>query len=205
MMEALIVTLAGAITLAVIAYRASRKRIWVAEENMPYELTGASLYASEREYRTRTPVPLRGVVDQVYCTAGDYLVPVETKRRTHARVYPSDSLQLSAQALLLRRRRFWWLSRAKVADHGYVRLVTDRGISYQRVELSAKATIIDAYRRYCDVRTGQVEPHAATSLGLCRKCAYRTHCPHPTQHTHTNRENHGRPAHQVRRVANGRH
>lgn len=146
---------------------------------MPVELRTARLEASERDFVARidgNPVPVRP--DQIYRTADGRLVPVDSKTRSGARVFPSDVIEVSVQRLALAQDpRF--TGNARVADYGYVRLA--RGgrngrPAYKRIELMTEDDLTQLYRRYQDVVAGRLSPVCQTNPRACAGCGYRARC-----------------------------
>src|SRR3989344_4550472 len=142
------IILAGLLLLVFTGYFFIRRKWrarWEQKENLPTELRGAGLWASEKTFHCRRPISLTGRVDQVYRVNRNMLIPVDTKKRARAAVYESDRLQLSQYALLIRRRPWGWLSGLKMANHGYVRLVTHEGVHYRKVDLMSEKEVVVAY------------------------------------------------------------
>lgn len=175
-----LVILTGLLLLVFTGYFFMRRKWrarWEQKENLPTELRGASLWASEKPFHCRRPISLTGRVDQVYRVNRNMLVPVDTKKRARAAVYESDRLQLSQYALLIRRRPWGWLSGMKVAKHGYVRLETQEGVHYRKVDLLSEKEVVDSYHRYLDVMSGRQAPNFAENKRLCFRCPQRGKCP----------------------------
>lgn len=172
----------GTVLLAIplFLYRArmvSRQRFRLTP-GLPEELRDAVLFASEKEYVSYKPIPLRGRVDQVYQTVNGDLVIQDSKRRGLVRIYTSDRLQLSLYRDLIKNRPWSWLLNKKFTHHGYIRLITPSGVVYHRVDLLTTDSVQQTYQRYQEVMDGRVEPAPAAHRGLCRQCAYTVECPH---------------------------
>ena len=88
---------------------------WESSENRPALLRQARLLMSEKPIRCRKPVPLHGRVDQVYQLANGEVCIVDSKSRRIPRVYPSDIIQGSVYATILRANGY------TVHAQGYVR------------------------------------------------------------------------------------
>lgn len=145
---------------------------------MPPDLAGARLVMSEHLLRTRSPVKLVAKTDQVFLIEErQELVPVETKTRLRDEVYPSDVIELSVQACVMRHGRPQGLKGARVATYGYVRVVVPGSVPrYHRVDLYGDDEVVAMRRRRLQVEAGAVEPAAAPRMGMCCKCAYRSKC-----------------------------
>jgi RecB family exonuclease len=152
----------------------------VKNENLPEELKGSRLWASEQDFSCWRPVRLTGRVDKVYKRPDGEFVLVETKRRKYARVYESDRLQLSIYRTLLRHGvRDGWLRRPTVAMRGYVRVVKrDGDVSYMPVQLLDDVDVVQAHHRYWDLLAEREKPRSAQNAGLCKKCSSQARCPY---------------------------
>ncbi|MHB8699246.1 MAG: PD-(D/E)XK nuclease family protein [Sulfuricaulis sp.] len=150
---------------------------WEKKENLPTELRGSRLWASEKSFHIRRPIPLTGRVDQVYRINRNTLVVIDTKSRSKAVVYESDRAQISEYAMMIRHRPWGWLSGLQVAKHGYVRLVTHEGVYYRKIDLLSEKELIGLYRRYLDVMSGRRPPEFAENERLCFGCPQRGKCP----------------------------
>jgi CRISPR/Cas system-associated exonuclease Cas4 (RecB family) len=161
-----------------LALRSYGRRRWLARESFPADLKLSTLWASEKRLACRYPVPLHGQVDQVFRTPNGALCPVDTK--SHSRAYPSDILQLSVYAFILRHRRRWGVfPPVHVTSHGYIRLAGGNRIRYQRVNLLDDARIIDYHHRYHQLLKNRTSPMYCRSPNFCRRCAYRKMCNNP--------------------------
>jgi len=177
------VVLAAAFVVTVIVVmmmRAWTRARWYRADLLPDALTGSTLFASERAYRIRRPIPLSGIVDQVF-RSGNRLTVTDTKRRPVAKAYYSDRVQLSLYRLLLERGanpwwRFWVTY--TVDPVGWVRNVTPKGVVYVPVELLPVEQMVALHERYWSTRQGKRGPAPAASAGLCHKCLYRPECRH---------------------------
>ncbi len=179
-MNSQLIILLVLLTVVFIGYgliRRYQRARWESKENLPDELRGAKLWASEKSFQCRRPVPLIGRVDQVFRVKKNHLIPVDTKHRNKASVYESDRLQLSQYAVLIKRRPWGWLSGMKVEQHGYLRIVTHEGVIYRRVELMPEKDVISAYHRYLDILSGKARPDFAENERLCYRCEQREKCP----------------------------
>lgn len=179
-MNGQLITLMVLLTVVFLGYGLIRRyqRVrWESKENLPEELRGAKLWASEKSFQCRRPVPLIGRVDQVYRVKKNHLITVDTKHRNKVVVYESDRLQLSQYAVLIKRRPWGWMSGMKVEQHGYLRLVTHEGVHYRRVELMPENEVVSAYHRYLDILSGRERPDFAENKRLCYRCEQREKCP----------------------------
>lgn len=135
--------------------RLGRALHWWRQENMPTELRRAALYLCEEDISTRTPVALHGRPDQVYRTADNTLVLLDTKARKAHRVFPSDIIQLSVYRVILAHSQ-----PLAVAPHGYIRTVvqTTQGeeVRYHKTMLLSTREIIALHRQYNAIRQAAV-------------------------------------------------
>lgn len=149
----------------------------VERDAMPDEIAVGRLVYSEQTLQADRPVPLSARVDQVYLTTRGTLVPVETKRRHAAKIWPADVIELSVQATVLAHSpdsRKW---HGRIADYGYVRIAAEgRKPVYLRTPLLTAAEVRALHDRYFDLHQGRVTPVPAQHQGLCRKCGQRTKC-----------------------------
>lgn len=167
--------------LAIAAYwwwRRVRYRSWQRREHMPAELVAARLWGSEKAIRTRSPVPLFGRIDQAYRLRNGQIVIVDTKTRSHDRVYRSDIIQLSVYRLIITHRP-WPLPHRDVAPYGYVRVVQNGHVQYRRVDLLAFDEVVSLYRRYAQLRGHHLTPRFSRNAGMCRGCSMHEHCERP--------------------------
>lgn len=177
MSTAIMIASVAGLALAAYWLAARSRTAWQSTEPLPAELYGARLWASEKPLRCRWPVNLCGRIDQAWRTRDRRIVAVETKYRLKPTIYPADRLQLSLYAFLLRRRPWAWLSRTRIASHGYVRVVTPAGVTYMQVQLLTDHEAVAACDRYLDLTCRRTAPRAAASPALCRACAYASDCP----------------------------
>jgi hypothetical protein len=115
-------------------------------------------------------------VDQVFFD-GTWLIPVETKTRAHAKIYPADLLELGVQAAVLSVQTGPGLRGRRVAPFGYVRLVLP-GLPprYQRVDLPDQAAIVGYYHRFRDLHAGRLQPRPPFDPAVCRSCPHAKRC-----------------------------
>ncbi len=142
-------------------------KFWIQRENLPGELITAKLFMSEQDISCRSPA-LHGTPDQVFETADDRLIPVDTKTRQHNKVYESDIIQLSVYRTILSKK----FSSRNIAEYGYVRLVVDnprygRKIRYAKVRLMPESEIVRLLQSYWSIRKGKVIPICTCSGKLC--------------------------------------
>lgn len=177
---------AGTLWVVWLCRRRARRRRGAAydtgeRQHMPDELAHGKLLLSETRIITDSPRPLGARVDQVFLAPQGYLVPVETKRRQGRRVYAYDVIELSVQAVILRRGKTG-LKRYPVANWGWVRAVRrNQKPQYIRAHLLGDQELVALYERYQDLRKGRATPDASGVRAICRKCAYAQKCPHPWQ------------------------
>ncbi len=160
-------------------HRSPADRDYEADERnrMPAELADGKLVLSEQYWRTDVPRKLGARFDQVFLTPDGRLVPVDTKRRRRTRVTPYDQIEVSVQGAVLRHGRPGPLSRYEVASYGYLRIVRESlPTVYLRFPLLGDCELEALVDRYQGIQSGEVEPRAARSPAMCRKCAYRADC-----------------------------
>lgn len=145
----------------------------VERASMPDELVNATLVINERTLWRRGPRPFAAKTDQVFLTEDGLLVPVETKARR--RVYDSDVVQLSCQALALSHTAG---IKGRPAGWGYVRLAAPgTRPRYQRVTLLPAAQIDLLWDRWDDLKRGRANAIARPAHYRCTHCQLRTRCP----------------------------
>lgn len=136
------------ISRAQVLSRVTKRMIWLHEEDMPRVLQNSTIFLNEQEVSIESPIRLHGRVDQVYRTAGDMLIPVDTKTRDRFCVYRSDIIQLSVYGMIL---RYMNAGRYKVSGTGYIRVVIVQNngerIKYMPVKLLPDKDIIALYQR----------------------------------------------------------
>lgn len=158
------------ITAWVVMNRHGRQE-WERRERRPATLRQGRLLMSEREIRSRHPVPLVGRPDQVYRLSDGALCVVDTKRRNTARVYAADVLQLSVYGVILRGLRH------RVSDVGFVRVVTPLRIEYVPVTLYTTEAVVDVWHRWTVLRGGASMPNGPVHSSLCMSCGHARRCP----------------------------
>ena len=175
-MEAWVFGVLFSLVVALVLWRrrGGARAAWLARERMPDEIETARLLASERRFRCERPVALSGAPDQVYGLADGRAVLVETKRRPRPDVHDADVAQLSIYRVLLAGQRAF--RDRDIAEYGYLRLVTARGVVYRRVELWDAGRVVALHRRYWALREGRDAPSGAVAAGLCRRCGHRGRC-----------------------------
>lgn len=89
------------------------------QERVPALLRTCTLYMNEELLSAQRPWPMRGRVDQVFRAPSDLLILLDTKTRSHHRVYASDIKQLSCYGYMLLQSR----PGVKVSRKAYVRTV----------------------------------------------------------------------------------
>lgn len=152
---------------------ASRRDHRVEMSKMPDEIATGTLVMSEEKIRTTIAgARVCGRTEQVYRTAQGVLIPVESKTRAVSRVYMSDVIQTSLQALALRDVR------RKVADQGYVRTShpTTKAVAYHPIQLMPRHLLERLVTRYFDVIEGRSVPTHQENRAACEKCGFRDKC-----------------------------
>lgn len=183
-MVALGLVLILAIAIALLARRwdarRRRGRYDNERERMPAELRQAPLVASEQLLRSRGAYPFHGRTDQVYRVNG-LLVPVETKTRRRPRIYLSDVVQLSIQAVMLAEAPAALTRGAAPATYGYIRFRHQDNSVYRRVELLRPEVLYRWHDRFWAVRVGERAPQITHFPAMCFSCPHQDRCSQATR------------------------
>lgn len=142
---------------------------------MPSVIADGRLVLSETYHRTEIPRRLGARFDQVFRGTDGLLYVVDTKRRRRRVVYGYDQIELSVQAAVLRHGRVPGAS-SPVAPVGFIRIVCQGVVSYERVALLGDEQLASLHARYFALMRGQVQPCGPATPGVCRKCAYLASC-----------------------------
>ncbi|KZC39849.1 hypothetical protein RHOFW510R12_00985 [Rhodanobacter sp. FW510-R12] len=142
---------------------------------MPAVIAEGRLVLSETYHRTDVPRRLGARFDQVFSGTDGLLYVVDTKRRRRRVVYGYDQIELSVQAAVLRHGRVPG-GTGPVAPVGFIRIVCQGVVSYERVALLSDERLANLHARYFAVVRGQVQPCGPETPGACRKCAYLARC-----------------------------
>ncbi|MFT3815565.1 MAG: PD-(D/E)XK nuclease family protein [Acidovorax sp.] len=140
---------------------------------LPAEMRSAELVFSERLFHATTPIVISAKVDRVYRRCDGVFVLLELKTRSHARIYPSDVIELSAQRVALLRDLG-----QPVAGYGYV-LIQDssgRQLACRRVRLLSESSVARLAARRRNLLAGVDQPVANGAPHLCRSCPQRPLC-----------------------------
>ncbi|UJJ60597.1 hypothetical protein [Rhodanobacter denitrificans] len=159
------------------AGRESSQAVYERQERsaMPAMIAGGRLILSETYHRTEVPRRFGARFDQVFMGTDGLLYPVDTKRRGRRAVYGYDQIELSVQAAVLRHGRVPGAD-APVAPCGWIRLVCQGTVRYERVELLGDEELANLHARYFAVVRGQVKACGPSTPGACRKCPYLSRC-----------------------------
>jgi len=121
------------------------------------------------------PVPLSGRPDELYLSADQCIVPVDTKpwRGGRASAALSERIQLSVYRLILE-----YGYGKQVAAHGYIRRQGDQPgqIRYVKAELLSHDEVLAYYVRFIERVTGKQRPHFADNRS-CTTCRFKAGCP----------------------------
>lgn len=110
---------------------------------LPDILARAECIMNEADIRTQLPVPLHGRVDQVFRLDDGRLLILDTKTRSRPNAYPSDIVQISVYALILKYRGH------RVSSVALLRFPNVSGVPvYLPVRLYPEDKIIALYHRY---------------------------------------------------------
>ena len=113
-------------------------------------LSGSHCVMNETSIKTLTPVPLHGRVDQVFQLKDRRLLLVDTKAREKIRVYPSDIVQLSVYATILKNNGY------ELCPFAYIRLPRESNkVVYLPVKLYSEKRVIALYYKYLAIKDGQ--------------------------------------------------
>jgi len=172
------VTIAIAVLLLAAAWyvwyrtKVTGKAQWEAQEQRPQILRQSKLRFSEQRMRCNRPVPLSGRIDQAYELPDHSLVLVDTKTRQWAKVYFSDTIQLSVYAVILRAQGW------TVQPTAYVRHVWNGRVQYLRVSLLPTEAIVEMYHHRGRLFNNPGMASLARYPALCRTCGQREagHC-----------------------------
>lgn len=169
-MDQLIVALIVLLVLGVWYWRQQQQtdRVkWERTENRPALLRNARLVMSEKPIRCRKPVPLHGRVDQVYALETGELCIVDTKTRRIPRVYPSDRIQGSVYATILRANGH------RVHKTAYVRQAWEGRVRYLPYSLLTDGQVVALYHRREALLKSPETAQLAIHPALCRGCGHR--------------------------------
>lgn len=163
-------------TLIVVGLLCLLRAVWANRKEgaiRPLELIDADLIYSERRFEIDAPVSLVARLDRAYLLRSGLVALMELKTRRSNRVFPSDVVQLSAQALVLERA-----TGHVVARQAYVVAQTLEGRrESHRVQLLSEEAVVGLAQRREAILAGLLRPRSAVSPTLCKSCAYRGVCP----------------------------
>lgn len=124
-------------------------RRWFSDEHMPLILRQSTLFMSEAEISMTQPVALRGRVDQVFMSKNGLLILLDTKTRSHHRVYGTDVWQLAVYAAILD-----VTVRHPLSSYGFVRTVvrteTTRSVQYHVIRLPPFEAIVSVAQKQAE-------------------------------------------------------
>lgn len=146
-------------------------------DELPHQLTCATLLYSERLLVIEKPTSLFGRVDQVWKRANDQLVVADTKTRELVRYYFSDRLQLTGYAFLLKYHPD--TNGHSIAPYGFLRIPQDGKAVYLKVPLLSEQEYRDHIKRHQALLAGSAKPRSAKSPLICRGCGHIDRCPTP--------------------------
>jgi hypothetical protein len=116
---------------------------------IPNILNGAKCVLNEKSISTKWPVPLHGRVDQVFELEDGRWLPLDTKVRERVAVYPSDIVQLSVYALILKYKGH------RVCPFGVLRFpIEDAEPIFVPVKLYSETRIVELYQQYISIQQG---------------------------------------------------
>lgn len=144
----------------------------------PEALLDAKLVYMEKLFRVSSPVGLVAKLDRAYRMPSGLIVLVEFKSRWINRPFMSDVIQLSVQRMAVQGE-----TGQAVASYGYVVVKAPSKRAPQTayfVELMSDAEVIALVRRREELLARQIAPRYSMSQKMCRKCAFRLQCDHPS-------------------------
>ncbi|MFC1337329.1 MAG: hypothetical protein G8D89_20865 [gamma proteobacterium symbiont of Clathrolucina costata] len=116
-------------------------------------LEGAVCFMNEQNIKTLTPVPLHGRVDQVFKLRDGRLLILDTKVRERVKAYPSDIVQLTVYAIILKYQGH------NVCPFALLRFpLPDNKAAYLYVNLYPESKIIALYQRYQAIKNRYLKP-----------------------------------------------
>jgi len=144
----IIMYLSLAIIIIFVYLRTNNKQTAVSKIRLPNILNGASCFMNEVNIKTLLPVPLHGRVDQVFILKDGRLIILDTKVRDRIKVYPSDIVQLSVYAVILKYNGY------NVCPTALLRFPQNDGRTiYQTIHLYKEEKVISLYHRYISIMT----------------------------------------------------
>lgn len=139
--------------------------------NLPEKLKSMRIWAKERQFQCDDPVKLVCRLDESYQDEHGELTLSETKSRRWLKVYASDILQLSAEALTVSAQ-----TKRRVSKTAYVRLITPEGNEYREVSLLSNDEVVAAALMFQDLSQGKYPGEKCGRPEICRTCAYKEPC-----------------------------
>jgi len=119
----------------------------------PSVLNDAYCLMNETNIKTSIPVPLHGRVDQVFKLKDGRLLLVDSKDRERVLTYPSDIVQLSTYAIILKYKGY------NVCPTAFIRIPIDNNRAiFIPVKLYSEEIIISLYNRYKAIERGKITP-----------------------------------------------
>lgn len=167
-----ILIIAGAFVALVWLFRVLTKpRLPAVATELPPALKTARTWAKETFFESNGPMNLRGRIDHAFELENGGIVLTETKTRRFQRIYPSDTLQLSAYRELIQ-----WSTRKQVENIAYVRALTPAGNRFLPLQLLPGAEVQAAYQIYRDLQSGKYPGERCKNQAICKTCMYQREC-----------------------------
>jgi hypothetical protein len=142
---------------------------------MPPQLLQAKLlFVEPQNMHMDSPRGITARVDRAYQHVDQSISLVELKQRARHRIYSTDRIELSVQALVVEAN-----GHGKVRPTAYV--VTENRETGARhlhhVQLLPREQIIEMHDRYGALINGRASPGHAASPQACHKCSFARKCP----------------------------
>ncbi|WP_430869463.1 PD-(D/E)XK nuclease family protein [Cupriavidus basilensis] len=140
--------------------------------NLPRELRNAQLVYAERLFRAVGQVTLTARLDRAYRLQDGSITLLELKTRAVHRWYPSDVIELSAQAYAIAVE-----TGERVNRNAFVEVQgLDGRTTFHRVELLSIDEVEALILRRKALLAGEARAQYACSIRLCQTCAYFDQC-----------------------------
>jgi CRISPR-associated exonuclease Cas4 len=167
----LLASCVACVTAAWAAARLVRRRSVKVDQGMPEALKDHTLAYSERTFRSGDDKQVVARVDRAYRGRDGLIALVELKTRQAERVYLSDIIELSAQAVALAGE-----TGEPVARTAWVVVESAGRRTAHRVTLLTLRTVWDLAARREALLAGAAWPNYPATSGVCTTCPHRSQC-----------------------------
>ena len=167
----LLASCVACVTAAWAAARLVRRRSVKVDQWMPEALKDHTLAYSERTFRSGDDKQVVARVDRAYRGRDGLIALVELKTRQAERVYLSDIIELSAQAVALAGE-----TGEPVARTAWVVVESAGRRTTHRVILLTPRIVWDLAARREALLAGAASPNYPATSGVCTACAHRSQC-----------------------------